>query len=125
MFCALVLALAYPLQQYVAQRSQLEKLHKQNAAKAAEVAKLKQELTQWQDPDFVAIEARKRLHYVKPGEVGLRLVGPADGVAGSPTASAPSDAGTAWYSQLWNSVTAAAAASASASGTVTATPSGR
>src|SRR5881397_3744999 len=45
-FCALVLALAYPLQQYVEQSSQLDKLRKQNAAKAAEVAKLKQELTQ-------------------------------------------------------------------------------
>jgi hypothetical protein len=110
-----VLALAYPLQQYVSQSSQLDKIRSQNAAKEAEVAQLKQQLTAWQDSAFVEIQARKRLHYVKPGEIGLRLLGPTDASGGSPNATSPGTPGTAWYSQLWNSVTSAASASATPS----------
>jgi cell division protein FtsB len=120
-FCALVLALAYPLQQYVSQSSQLDTERNQNAAKAVEVSKLKQQLAQWQDPAFVEIEARKRLHYVKPGEVGLRLLGPSDAAGGWTSAGAPGSNGTAWYSQLWNSITAAAASATPSQGT-SATP---
>jgi cell division protein FtsB len=106
-FCALVLALAYPLQQYVSQNSQLNQVQQQNNQETALVAQLKQQLQDWQDPAYVEIQARERLHYVMPGETGLTLLG---GVPGSGAADgmAPSGgAGSAWYGQLWNSVTAA------------------
>jgi len=108
-FCALVLALAYPLQQYFSQSSQIDKLKRQNAEKRADVDRLRQELERWQDPDYVRIQARSRLHYVLPGETGLRLLGSGDAASGvqNPT-STQSGGPDAWYSQLWSSVTAAA-----------------
>ncbi|MBW8802279.1 MAG: septum formation initiator family protein [Catenulisporales bacterium] len=107
--CALVLALAYPLQQYFSQGSQIDKLKKQNAQKRAQVDQLRQELEHWQDPDYVRIQARSRLHYVLPGETGLRLLGSSDAAAGLPNpTTTPSGGPSAWYSQLWSSVTAAA-----------------
>jgi hypothetical protein len=107
--CALVLALAYPLQQYFSQRSQIDKLKQQNADKRAEVDQLRQELERWQDPDYIRIQARSRLHYVLPGETGLRLLGSGDAATGVPNpTSAQGNGPTAWYSQLWSSVTAAA-----------------
>src|SRR4051794_22914652 len=54
-FCALVLALAYPLQQYFSQSSQIDKLKRQNAQKRAQVDRLRLELERWQDPDYVRI----------------------------------------------------------------------
>ena len=106
--CALVLALAYPLQQYFSQRSQIDQLKQQNAGKRAEVDRLNQELARWQDPDYVRIQARLRLHYVFPGETGLRLLGAGDAATGGPDGTTgPSQGSSAWYAQLWNSVAAA------------------
>ena len=106
--CALVLALAYPLQQYISQGSQIDQLKQQNADKRAEVDQLTQELARWQDPDYVKIQARLRMHYVFPGETGLRLLGAGDAATGGTDGtSGPSEGSSAWYSQLWNSVTAA------------------
>jgi cell division protein FtsB len=107
-FCALVLALAYPLQQYVSQGSQLDRIQRQNDQKTKEVAQLKQQLQDWQDPAFVEIQARQRLHFVMPGETGLRLLGPAGGTDSENGVLNPGSADSAWYGQLWNSVTAAA-----------------
>ena len=113
--CALVLALAYPLQQYFSQGSQIDQLKQQNADKRAEVSQLQQQLAQWQDPDYVKIQARLRLHYVFPGETGLRLLGAGDAASGGPDGTTgPSQGSSAWYAQLWNSVTAATGAPPSA-----------
>lgn len=115
--CALVLALAYPLQQYFSQSSQIDQLKQQNSEKRAEVEQLRQQLAQWQDPDYVRIQARLRLHYVFPGETGLRLLGAGDAATGGPDgALGPSEGSSAWYAQLWSSVTAATGAPAPASG---------
>jgi cell division protein FtsB len=127
--CALVLALAYPLQQYFSQSSQIDQLKQQNSQKRAEVDQLRQELARWQDPDFVKIQARLRLHYVVPGETGLRLLGAGDAATGgSGVGTGPSQGSSAWYSQLWDSVTSAASgsgpapASSSSSGSTAPTP---
>jgi len=109
--CALVLALAYPLQQYFSQGSQIDQLKQQNSEKRAGVEQLRQQLAQWQDPDYVKIQARLRLHYVFPGETGLRLLGAGDAATGGPDGTlGPSEGSSAWYAQLWSSVTAASGA---------------
>jgi cell division protein FtsB len=107
-FCALVLALAYPLQQYVSQNAQLDKIQRQNDQQATEVAQLKQQLTDWKDPAFVEIQARRRLHFVMPGETRLTLLGPSGGLGSANGSPLSGGVGTAWYGQLWNSVTTAA-----------------
>ena len=124
--CALVLALAYPLQQYFSQGSQIDQLKQQNSEKRAEVEQLRQQLAEWQDPDYVKIQARLRLHYVFPGEPGLRLLGAGDAATGGPDGTlGPSEGSSAWYAQLWNSVTAATGApTPSSTPSVTAGPTG-
>ena len=107
-FCALVLALAYPLQQYVAQNSQLSKLQQQNDDQRKHVAQLQQQLSDWQDPAYVEIQARLRLHFVLPGETGLTLRGAAPATSGPDGPPNPAGADTSWYGQLWNSVATAA-----------------
>ena len=106
-FCALVLALAYPMQQYVSQSSQLGNLKQQNDDQKKLVTQLQQQLQDWKDPAFVEIQARQRLHFVMPGETGLTLLGAPQNGNGANGPMGAGGGGTAWYGQLWNSVTAA------------------
>lgn len=105
--CAVMVTLAYPLQQYLAQRSQIASLNDRNTMTARQVAQLKAELAKWADPAYVAIQARVRLHYVKPGEVGFVVPDPSAGAeplgVPAPTATQP------WYDRLWSTVTSPSA----------------
>jgi cell division protein FtsB len=102
--CTLVLMLAYPVQQYLAQRGVIAKLHKANAAAQQQVDVLAAQDAQWKDPAFVARQARSRLHYVMPGETEYVLTGgiPASASPG-PTPAASPTVGT-WYDKLWGTV---------------------
>jgi cell division protein FtsB len=99
--CAVVVTLAYPFQQYLAQRSQLIAVNRQNAALTRQVSRLQTQIALWNDPGYVQIQARAQLHYVKPGEEGFTVPGPANGTEqlGLPTPSA-----SPWYDKLWGSV---------------------
>src|SRR4051812_27343050 len=66
--CAVVLTLAVPFQQYIAQRGQLSALGAQERAERTRVAALEQAQARWTDPAYVRQQARVRLHFVKPGE---------------------------------------------------------
>ena len=106
--CMLVLMLAYPVQQYLAQRGVVAKLHRANAAVQLQVDALAAQDAQWSDSAFVAREARTRLHYVMPGETEYVLVGgipPATSPA--PTAAVSTPTPGTWYSELWGTVKAA------------------
>jgi cell division protein FtsB len=99
--CAVMVTVAYPLRQYLAQRSQIDAAERQNQQTAQQVAALRTELAKWDDPAYVAIQARERLHYVKPGETGFIVPNPSAGTEpiGMPTASQQ-----AWYDRLWTTV---------------------
>ena len=109
--CAVVLTLAVPFQQYVAQRAQLNGLMAQERAERSRVAALQQAQARWQDPAFIREQARERLHFVKPGETAYVIVGPAPAV--QPATAAPARKTTSgsgpWYSQLWSTVVTAGA----------------
>jgi cell division protein FtsB len=116
--CSLALSLAYPIQRYVHQRQQLAELRDEVAGRSKRVQALEEQLKRWQDPAYVKQEARRRLHYVMPGEIGYVVIGP-DGTpldrgtaGGSATSSLLEDPGAprAWYERLWGSVEAAARA---------------
>jgi cell division protein FtsB len=106
--CSLVLMLAYPVQQYLAQRGVIAKLHRANAQAQQQVDALAAQDAQWRDPAFVARQARTRLHYVMPGETEYVLTG---GIPASadPTAApaAPTATPRTWYDQLWGTVRSA------------------
>jgi cell division protein FtsB len=105
--CALVLSLAYPLKEYLAQRGQLARLEQQQRAAEQRVTALEARRRQLSDPAYVKAQARKRLQYVLPGESVYVVVTPSPAV---PTAAAPAavpqpvgDTG-AWYDRLWETV---------------------
>ncbi|MFA7267689.1 MAG: hypothetical protein WC054_15365, partial [Candidatus Nanopelagicales bacterium] len=62
----------------------------------------------WQDEDFVRGQARERLHFLLPGEVGYKIIDP--GTTENKLAErAPQTDGPSgpWYDRLWNSMRAA------------------
>lgn len=99
--CAVVVTVAYPFQEYLSQRSQLIGVDRQNAALSKKVTDLQAQIALWSDPGYVAIQARSQLHYVKPGEEGFTVAGPANG---SEQLGLPTPAPSPWYDKLWGSV---------------------
>jgi cell division protein FtsL len=101
--CTLALALIYPTRQYLSQRSRIAQLQAQTDAQQRRLADLKRQATQWQDPAYVRSQARSRLHYVMPGEIGLTTTD-----SGAQAGGAASPLPSAWYDRLWGSVQSAA-----------------
>ena len=105
---ALALSLAFPLREYVAQRAEIGALNREIAARQHQVTSLQQQQTRWDNPSYVEMQARERLHYVFPGETGLVLLSPDDvKQARDPEIQRAGKPEVAWYSTLWQSVSAA------------------
>jgi len=100
-----VVTLAIPVRSWFAQRAQIAALEADVQAKQARVDDLRVQVERWQDPAFIASEARKRLHFVVPGEVGYVVLG----VDGKPIQTDPTQAtpDIPWYSKIWNGLTEA------------------
>ena len=97
----LLISLAVPVRTWFAQRAQVASLHAELEAAQKRVADLKVQAERWNDPAFVAAQARTRLRFVLPGEVGYVALGlPAD-VAAAQAAQGPA---APWYSSLWSSL---------------------
>ena len=99
--CAVVVTIAYPLQEYLAQRSQLSAIDAQNTALSNQVTSLQQQIGLWNDPGYVAIQARSQLHDVLPGEEGFTLPGT---TIGSEQLGMPAPTASPWYDTLWGTV---------------------
>jgi cell division protein FtsB len=115
--CALALSLAYPIQRYADQRQQIAALQDEVTERAQRVQVLEQQQQRWGDPAFVRQEARRRLHFVMPGETGYVLIGPAEDTADDGTAAGTGgssvrdgEARRSWYDRLWASIGSAAQA---------------
>ena len=67
--------LASPIRDLVAQRARIEALKIQVAQSEKQVQMLRDLQAKWQDPNFVAAQARARLHYVMPGEIVFSVIG--------------------------------------------------
>lgn len=63
------------LRTLVMQSQQMNAAQRQIAERSVRVAELEAELQRWRDPDFVKAQARARLGWVMPGEVGYRVIG--------------------------------------------------
>lgn len=99
--CAVVVTIAYPFQEYLSQRSQLIGIDRQNAQLSQQVTRLQAQIALWSDPGYVAIQAREQLHYVRPGEEGFTVAGPANG---DEQLGLPTPEPSPWYDKLWGSV---------------------
>lgn len=98
---ALVVTLAIPLRAWLAQRSEIAALESDVAGARERVAELQAQLEDWEDPAFVVAQARSRLHFVFPGEVGYVVLGEDDRPIMA--SDAPTSEDGAWYSRLWES----------------------
>lgn len=107
-----VLALAYAnsLRVYYEQARQIEVTQAQIQLRSNRVAQLEDEIRRWSDPDFVKAQARERLGWVMPGEVGYRVLGE-DGkpLGAGITISTerplpPNEYPTQWWDRLYKSM---------------------
>ncbi|MFG2264999.1 septum formation initiator family protein [Streptomyces sp. NPDC048720] len=99
--CSLIVALAYPMRQYVSQRAEISDLRRERGEARQRVEQLRDLKARWQDDAYAEQQIRRRLHYVMPGETGYVVVDP--GAAKQSRA----DLGAAhrpWYANVWDGV---------------------
>lgn len=99
--CSLVVALAYPMRQYVSQRAEIADVQRQQEQARRRVEQLRDLKARWQDDAYAEQQIRRRLHYVRPGETGYVVVDP--GAA----KQSRTDLGAAhrpWYANVWDGV---------------------
>lgn len=74
----------------------------------AKVDSLQQQVDQWQKEDYVRGQARERLHFMLPGEIGYKVIDPGSTenklAEHAPQTDGPSGP---WYDRLWRSIRAA------------------
>jgi cell division protein FtsL len=99
--CAIVLSLAYPVREYVAQRRVIDQLVAQQQAMQAQVRSLQAQQAKLSSRSYIEQLARQQLDMCFPGKQCYIVEGsqPAASTAGiSRPGAAP------WYSKLWGSV---------------------
>jgi len=101
------ITLAPPIQNYFTQRAQINALKTQISDNQAMLDKAADELAQWDDPEFVASQARARLHFVFPGERQYIVVGnqEIENNDQQTKVSGQLPVGIPWYSRLISSIT--------------------
>jgi cell division protein FtsB len=104
---ALALAYTYPVRVYLAQESQIGRMESAQTAQRQRINAKIEEVAKWQDPEYVRIQARDRLFYVRPGEVPLLVLNDPAGAARDAGKAAPAAPAPAWFDTLWSSVAAA------------------
>ncbi|NUT47196.1 MAG: septum formation initiator family protein [Saccharothrix sp.] len=106
--CALALSIAVPLRTYLAQREELRGVTASQETLRAEVERLEGRKRELADPAHVEAEARRRLHYVRPGETPyvVQLPGDAERDLEEQRPEKQPAEDEAWYEQLWDSVAA-------------------
>ena len=100
-FALLVLTLAVPVRSWFAQRAEISGLQANVAAARERVAEMQVLQERWTDPAFVVAEARRRLHFVLPGEVGYTTIG-SSAQPGAVPGQAVSPG--SWYDKLWTAL---------------------
>ncbi|MEW2134902.1 septum formation initiator family protein [Streptomyces sp. NPDC005435] len=99
--CSLIVALAYPMRQYVSQRAEIADLQRRQQQARARVEELRDIKARWQDDAYAEQQIRRRLHYVLPGETGYVVVDP--GAAKQSRADKGADR-RPWYANVWDGV---------------------
>jgi cell division protein FtsB len=99
--CTLVVALAYPMRQYVSQRAEIADLQRRQEQARQRVEQLRDLKARWQDDAYAEQQIRQRLHYVMPGETGFIVIEP------DAAKQSRADLGAAdrsWYANVWDGV---------------------
>lgn len=100
----LVIALSVPVRNWLSQRAEVAALRADISASSERIAELETRLDRWADPAFIATQARARLQFVLPGEIGYVTISdeglPAESVLSDAVASEPQG----WHSVMWESL---------------------
>jgi len=99
--CTLVVALAYPIRQYVSQRAEIADQRREQQQARQRVEQLRDLKARWKDDAYAEQQIRQRLHYVMPGETGYVVIDP-DAAKQSRTDQGAAD--RPWYSNVWDGV---------------------
>jgi cell division protein FtsB len=103
----LIAILAIPFREWVTQRARIADLETQLAWHTERRAELKAVLERWDDPAYIETQARTRLHYVRPGEVGYVVLTEEETTEPETTPTrpmVPAPKGQAWWSAVWSTV---------------------
>ncbi|MFF5565842.1 septum formation initiator family protein [Streptomyces sp. NPDC012623] len=74
--CTLVVALAYPMRQYVSQRNEIADQERVAREAKLRVEELRDEKARLRDDAYIQRLAREHLHYLMPGETGYTVIDP-------------------------------------------------
>ena len=104
---ALAVTLAPPIQHYFTQRAQINSLQTQLSDNQKMLDDAAAELAKWNDPEYVASQARARLHFVFPGERQYIIIGNGEITEGEQETKVSEQLpiGLPWYSRLISSIT--------------------
>jgi cell division protein FtsB len=104
--CAIALSLAYPVREYLAQLRQTDQLEAQQRQIASQLGRLRAERAALASPQYVAAQARDRLHMCLPTQTCYVIITPKKkaSTVGAVTAASGQVAATPWYERLWTSV---------------------
>jgi cell division protein FtsB len=103
----LVISYVGTMRIYLDQQSDMATARTQIAERQATIAQLEDELSRWNDPSYIKTQARERLGWVIPGEVGYRVIGTDGTVVSGEVGSIKGNndpANQAWYERIWSSV---------------------
>ncbi|GAA3119307.1 FtsB family cell division protein [Streptomyces echinatus] len=99
--CTMIVALAYPMRQYVSQRAEIADQRRQQEQARERVEQLRDLKARWRDDAYAEQQIRRRLHYVRPGETGYVVIDP--GTA-KQSRAALGAAHRPWYANVWDGV---------------------
>lgn len=108
---AITIMLAPTVKIFFDKKAEIDALNADIAARQAEGDTLRQQVSRWQDPNYVKQQARDRINMVMPGETGYWVFGsdlPAGEISSQPGAAAQDPADLPWVDSLWESITRAA-----------------
>jgi cell division protein FtsB len=104
---ALAVTLAPPIQHYFTQRAQINSLRTQISDNQKMLDDAAAELAKWNDPEYVASQARARLHFIFPGERQYIIIGNGEITEAEQETKVSEQLpiGLPWYSRLISSIT--------------------
>ena len=101
--CAVALSVAFPVRNYLEQRTELADAVASQQSLEQQRDELQARKNALQDASYVAAEARRRLQYVTPGETVFVVHAPDIG-ADAPSGAAAPASDQPWYGSLWDTL---------------------
>lgn len=108
---AITIMLAPTVKIFFDKKAEIDALNADIAASQVQQDSLRQQVSRWQDPNYVKQQARDRINMVMPGETGYWVFGsdlPAGSSSSQSGAAAQDPADLPWVDSLWESIRRAA-----------------